>query len=113
MLLLDKPSQKAPFTLLFSEKIDPSLYSEAIKGSQELTDTYNPETQTSARQQQWSEHYVWSADRLQIIGKTSIGRATCHRLDLNDDRHNDRFIVRARALWLTGGWHPPDGDPCL
>ena len=47
MLLLDKPSQKAPFTLLFSEKIDPSLYSEAIKGSQELTDTYNPETQTS------------------------------------------------------------------
>jgi hypothetical protein len=47
MLLLDKPSQKAPFTLLFSEKIDPNLYAEAIKGSQELTDTYNPETQTS------------------------------------------------------------------
>ena len=75
--------------------------------TQKETTLFNP------RQQQWSEHYVWSADRLQIIGKTSIGRATCHRLDLNDDRHNDRFIVRARALWLTGGWHPPDGDPCL
>jgi hypothetical protein len=47
MLLLDKPSQKAPFTLLFSEKIDPSLYTEAIKDSQKLADTYNPETQTS------------------------------------------------------------------
>jgi hypothetical protein len=75
--------------------------------TQKETTLFNP------RQQQWSEHYVWSADRLQIIGKTSIGRATCHRLDLNDDRHNDKFIVRARALWLKGGWHPPDGDPCL
>ncbi len=47
MLLLDKPSQKAPFTLLFSEELDPSLYTEAIKDSQKLADTYNPETQTS------------------------------------------------------------------
>ena len=47
MLLLDKPSQKAPFTLLFSEKLDPSLYTEALKDSQKLADTYNPETQTS------------------------------------------------------------------
>lgn len=46
MLLLDKP-QKAPFTLIFSEKLDPSLYAEAIKGSQELAGSYNPETQTS------------------------------------------------------------------
>ena len=47
MLLLDKPSQKAPFTFLFTEQIDPSLYAEAIKGFQKLADTYNPETQTS------------------------------------------------------------------
>ena len=47
MLLLDKPSQKAPFTLLFSEKLDSSLYTEALKDSQKLADTYNPETQTS------------------------------------------------------------------
>jgi hypothetical protein len=47
MLLLDKPSQKVPFTLLFSEKLDSSLYTDAIKDSQKLADTYNPETQTS------------------------------------------------------------------
>ncbi len=47
MLLLDKPSQKAPFTLLFSEKIDPSLYAETIKDSQKLADSYNPKTQAS------------------------------------------------------------------
>ena len=63
---------------------------------QEVT-LFNP------RQQNWEEHYVWSIDKLQIVGKTSIGRATCQRLDLNDDRHNDRFIVRARELWLKGG----------
>ena len=73
---------------------------------QEVT-LFNP------RQQNWAEHYVWSIDKLQIVGRTSIGRATCQRLDLNDDRHNDRFIVRARELLLKGGWHPPDGDPCL
>jgi len=61
MLLLDKPTQKAPFTLLFSEKLDPSLYAKAIKESQELADTYNPETQTSdfsiyaGTTQTWSE----------------------------------------------------------
>ena len=53
---------------------------------QEVT-LFNP------RQQNWAEHYVWSIDKLQIVGKTSIGRATCQRLDLNDDRHNDRFGV--------------------
>jgi len=47
MLLLDKPATKVPFTLIFSEKIEPSLYIEAIKDSQKLADTYNPETQTS------------------------------------------------------------------
>lgn len=47
MLLLDKPSQQTPFTLLFSEKIDPSLYAEAINNSHKLADSYNPETQAS------------------------------------------------------------------
>ena len=79
--------------------IDPQTEQEVI--------LFNP------RQQNWAEHYVWSIDKLQIVGRTSIGRATCQRLDLNDDRHNDRFIVRARELSLKGGWHPPDGDPCL
>ena len=76
-------------------------------------DTGTEVTLFNPRQQNWLEHYVWSVDRLQIVGKTVVGRATCYRLDLNDDRHNDRFIIRARALWLRGGWHPPDADLCL
>jgi hypothetical protein len=62
------------------------------------------------RQQKWSEHFTWTEDGLKIIGITSIGRATCNRLDLNDDR-NEGFILKARRLWVKGGWHPPNGDP--
>jgi len=69
MLLLDKPTQKAPFTLLFSEKLDPSLYAKAIKESQELADTYNPETQTSdfsiyaGTTQTWSKTGFFGTDQ--------------------------------------------------
>ena len=65
------------------------------------------------RQQRWSEHFIWTADGTKIIGLTSVGRATCHRLDLNDKRRKDRFIQRSRKLWKQGGWHPPKEDPCL
>jgi hypothetical protein len=27
----------------------------------------------------------------------------CHRPDLNDDRHNDGSIIKARRLWVNGG----------
>ncbi|MEE3717918.1 HNH endonuclease [Tumidithrix elongata RA019] len=78
----------------------------------------DPQTQQeiplfNPRQQQWREHFAWSRDLLLIVGTTPIGRATCHRLDLNDQNHNDGFILKARGLWVKGGWHPPDGDPCL
>ncbi|MEJ6486774.1 HNH endonuclease [Nostoc punctiforme UO1] len=63
------------------------------------------------RQQKWSDHFIWSADGLKIIGISSVGRATSNRLDLNDERHNEGSIVKARRLWLKGGWHPPDEDP--
>ncbi len=63
------------------------------------------------RQQKWYEHFIWSADRLKIIGITSVVRATSNRLDLNDERHNEGSIVKARRLWIKGGWHPPDEDP--
>ena len=66
---------------------------------------FNPRTQ------QWSEHFVWSVDGQRIVGKTAVGRATCDRLDLNDDRHNDGFILKARQFWIRGGWHPPADDP--
>ncbi|GAP94508.1 hypothetical protein NIES2104_10190 [Leptolyngbya sp. NIES-2104] len=64
------------------------------------------------RQQIWMEHFVWSADGTQIIGTTPIGRATCERLDMNDDRYEgERSIIEARALWIEAGWHPPNDDP--
>lgn len=63
------------------------------------------------RKQKWSDHFLWSADGLKIIGITATGRATCNRLDLNDERHNEGSIIKARRFWIKGGWHPPDEDP--
>jgi hypothetical protein len=64
------------------------------------------------RQRQWSEHFIWTMDGTRIIGTTPIGRATCERLDLNDERYKgERSIQEARFLWVKAGWHPPDTDP--
>lgn len=83
-----------------------------------FTTAIDPETQQEVflfnpRLQEWSRHFIWTADKLKIVGLTSTGRATCERLDFNDEYHNDGFIVKARRLWLIGGWHPPVHDPCL
>ncbi|MBW4580618.1 MAG: HNH endonuclease [Tildeniella nuda ZEHNDER 1965/U140] len=82
-----------------------------------FTDGLDPETQAvvplfNPRHDQWSEHFIWSADGQLIFGVTSIGRATVERLDMNDNYHDDRSIQRARRLWIRGGWHPPQQDPC-
>ncbi len=76
----------------------------------------DPETQDTVplfnpRQNQWLEHFIWSIDGQKILGITSIGRATIKRLDMNDDDHDDGSILRARRLWIRGGWHPPNSDP--
>jgi hypothetical protein len=80
-----------------------------------FTTGIDPETETEVvlfnpRQQQWSDHFTWSTDALRIIGKTSIGRATCNRLDLNDERRKEPFIQNARQQWVAGGLHPPKDD---
>ena len=54
----------------------------------------------------WSEHFIWSNDRLNIMGLTSIGRATVEALELNRDR-----AIRIRAADLAVGRHPPLDDP--
>jgi hypothetical protein len=81
-----------------------------------FTTGIDPITQTeqrlfNPRKDNWSEHFIWSADGTAIIGLTAIGRATIHRLDMNDDRHDGGSIRRARRMWIRGGWHPPNTDP--
>ena len=80
----------------FTKGIDPE--------SQDLITLFNP------RLQRWNEHFVWKQGGLIIQGKTSVGRATCNRLDLNDQNHNNEAIVKARHFWIKGGWHPPSDD---
>ena len=80
-----------------------------------FTNGIDPETQTlvplfNPRQNNWSEHFIWSTDGQKILGLTSIGCATIKRLDMNDDNHDGGSILRARRLWIRGGWHPPDSD---
>jgi 5-methylcytosine-specific restriction endonuclease McrA len=53
------------------------------------------------RKQKWAEHFEWITDGKHIRGKTPAGRATVHRLAMNE-----RLQVQARALWLTTGMWP-------
>jgi hypothetical protein len=58
------------------------------------------------RRDVWSEHFIWSADGLLIVGLTPTGRATVAALDLNRAR-----AVNIRAADRAVGRHPPPGDP--
>jgi hypothetical protein len=68
--------------------------------TEEMVSLFNP------RQHYWSEHFIWSADGLIIIGLTPIGRATVELLTLNRDR-----IIHIRAADVVVGRHPPPDDP--
>jgi hypothetical protein len=74
--------------------------------TQQATELFNP------RRHQWSDHFIWSADGIYLIGTTAIGRATCNRLDLNDEKRTEPFIQSARKQWVASGLHPPKDDPC-
>lgn len=74
-------------------------------------DTGTEVTLFNPRRQIWAEHFIWSSDALRIIGLTPTGRATCHRLDLNDERRNEPFIQNARYQWRLAALHPPKDDP--
>jgi hypothetical protein len=58
------------------------------------------------RQDNWQDHFIWSMDRLIVIGLTAIGRATVAALLLNRDR-----VIPIRAADLEIGRHPPTDDP--
>lgn len=54
------------------------------------------------RYQVWKEHFSWTEDGIQIVGKTKVGRATVAALRLNRPH-----LVRSRRVWVRAGWHPP------
>jgi hypothetical protein len=54
------------------------------------------------RLQLWSDHFVWSANGVEIIGLTPCGRATVVALQLNNV-----IAVMVRQSWARAGWHPP------
>lgn len=70
------------------DAIDPMTY--------ETVPLFNPRTQS------WAEHFQWSADQTQIMGKTAVGRATVLALQLNNI-----MAVSIRRAWVQAGWHPP------
>ena len=61
-----------------------------------LVTLFNPRTQA------WADHFTWTEDGTIILGRSPTGRATVEALSLNSD-----LRVRARAIWVEAGWHPP------
>jgi hypothetical protein len=55
------------------------------------------------RRQLWIDHFTWSEDGTEIIGKTPCGRATVAAL-----RMNNAEIMVARRSWVSVGWWPPN-----
>jgi len=75
------------------------------KGAQ--TQAVDPETGERVplfhpRTQRWDEHFAWSEDGTEIIGRTTVGRATVKALRLNNE-----YSVPSRRVWVAAGWHPP------
>ncbi len=74
------------------------------------TQTHHPDPETghfialfNPRRQIWPEHFEWSDDGMEVIGKTPCGRATVVAVKLNNE-----FLTRARRRWVMAGWHPPN-----
>lgn len=73
-----------------------------------LTEARDPESGQMAhlfnpRRERWRDHFAWDEAGVCVVGKTAVGRATIAALSLNDD-----LRIRARAIWVEAGWHPPD-----
>ncbi|MBX7170601.1 MAG: HNH endonuclease [Pyrinomonadaceae bacterium] len=57
---------------------------------------FNPRTQI------WKEHFEFSQDKTEIIGKTPCGRATVDALQMNNI-----YQTTARLAWVETGKFPP------
>jgi hypothetical protein len=64
--------------------------------SNTLASLYNPRIDT------WHEHFVWSDNKLEIIGISPTGRATVYRLRLNR-----KGLLNLRRVLKNEGEHPP------
>jgi hypothetical protein len=49
----------------------------------------------------WAEHFAWAEGATEIVGLTSIGRATVDALRMNRSQ-----LVRMRRMWGMMGEHP-------
>jgi hypothetical protein len=70
-------------------------------------DAIDPETLVvvplfNPRTQNWFEHFEWSEDGMQIIGRTAIGRATVEALKLNHP-----WWMECRTEWVLRKNFPP------
>lgn len=54
------------------------------------------------RRQRWVDHFEWSDEFGEIVGRTPTGRATVAALDMNRPQ-----TVRLRRIFAEYGWHPP------
>jgi hypothetical protein len=54
------------------------------------------------RRQRWLDHFCWTPEGDQIVGRTPVGRATVLALHLNRPA-----LVLSRREWVCVGWHPP------
>jgi len=71
------------------------------------TEGIDPETNQkislfNPRQQSWDDHFKWSDDNTELVGKTPDARATILILRLNRPG-----IVNLRRLLITVNLHPP------
>lgn len=72
------------------------------------TEAFDAVSQTTAifynpRKDVWNEHFVWSGDFTEIIGKTAKGRVTVEVLKLNRQR-----VKNLRRVLILAGEHPPN-----
>ncbi|NJL91914.1 MAG: HNH endonuclease [Coleofasciculaceae cyanobacterium SM2_1_6] len=75
------------------------------------TSAFDPETGIETalfnpRCDRWQDHFVWSNDKLQLVGISSIGRATVNALGCNRDR-----LISIRSADIAIDRHPPISDP--
>lgn len=75
------------------------------KGAQ--VEAADPETREvrllfNPREDDWHQHFTWSADGAKVIGLSPTGRATVAALNINNE-----IAVEVRRNWILAGWHPP------